>query len=154
VDLVEVDETAPATDITLAELSRPRREFKEDTKKGNKRCGRKQKEKNKKKDAKLTNWFNPFIWSQVVTAAARAGRPWHPSAIVREARKLNMGVFWKLAPQVVGRWIDPEAKAEGVSKWKDSVLRNVAWAKGNSPGGQSTRTGLLVRCNSYGSTLY
>ncbi|KAF7341462.1 hypothetical protein MVEN_01883500 [Mycena venus] len=45
--------------------------------------------------------------------------------------------------EVVGRWIDPEAKAGGVSKWKDSILHNVAWAKGNSPGGQSTRTGIL-----------
>ncbi|KAF7371545.1 DDE superfamily endonuclease [Mycena venus] len=115
----------------------------EDVRKNKKPCGPKQKEKNKKKDAKLTNWFHPLIWSQVITAAARAGRSWHPSAIVREARKLNLGVFWKLTPQVVGRWIDPEANAAGVSKWKDSVLRNVAWAKGNSPGGHLTRTGIL-----------
>jgi hypothetical protein len=57
---VEFDDTAPTTDISLAELSRPRREFKEDAKKNNMLCGRKLKEKNKKKDAKLTNWFNPL----------------------------------------------------------------------------------------------
>ena len=128
----------------MAELSRPRRQYNEDSKKNNGPCGRKRKEKNKKKDSKLTNWFNPFIWPQVVTATSRAGRPWKPSDIVREARKLNPGVFWKLTSQVVGRWIDKAAKKEGVSKWKDSVLHNVAWAKGNSPGGHSTRTGILV----------
>ncbi|KAJ7925709.1 hypothetical protein B0H13DRAFT_2314298 [Mycena leptocephala] len=115
-----------------------------DKPKNNGPCGRKRKEKNKKKDSKLTNWFHPFIWPQVVTATSRAGRPWKPSDIVWEARKLNPGVFWKLTSQVVGRWIDKAAKKEGVSKWKDSVLHNVAWAKGNSLGGHSTRMGILV----------
>ncbi|KAJ7749535.1 hypothetical protein DFH07DRAFT_746668, partial [Mycena maculata] len=54
-----------------------------------------------------------------------------------------MGTFYKLTEQVVGGWIDKEAKARGVSKWKDSVLRNVEKGKGNAPGGHTTRTGIL-----------
>jgi hypothetical protein len=61
VELVKFDETVPTTDIPLAELSRPHQEFKEDAKKNNTLWGRKLKEKNKKQDTKLTNWFNPFI---------------------------------------------------------------------------------------------
>ncbi|KAJ7467330.1 hypothetical protein B0H11DRAFT_1814098, partial [Mycena galericulata] len=140
VALVDVDDNA---DITQAEVSRPRRQFKEDAKKNKKPNRRKQKEKNKKRDSKLTNWFHPLLFPQIVTAAARAGKPWKPSAIVREARKLNMGAFWKLTEQVVGGWIDKEAKARGESKWKESVLRNVEHGKGNAPGGQTTRTGIL-----------
>ncbi|KAJ6632261.1 hypothetical protein B0H10DRAFT_1639305, partial [Mycena sp. CBHHK59/15] len=129
---------------TMAEVSRPRRQFKEDSKKNKKPSGRKQKEKNKKRDSKLINWFHPLLFPQIIVAAARAGKPWKPSAIVREARKLNMGAFWRLTSQVVGTWIDPEAKARGVSKWKASVLSNVERGKGNAPSGHTTRTGILV----------
>ena len=52
-------------------------------------------------------------------------------------------MFEKLTEQVVGRWIDPEAKEEGISQWKDSVLANVE--HGNAPGGGNTRVGILVR---------
>jgi hypothetical protein len=48
----------------------------------------------------------------------------------------------RLTEQVIGRWIDRAAQEEGISKWKDSVLAEVE--KGNAPGGQSTRTGILV----------
>ncbi|KAJ7114985.1 hypothetical protein C8R44DRAFT_881033 [Mycena epipterygia] len=132
VDLVDYDRNA---NTSLAEVSCPRRQFKEDTKKNKKLSGRKQKEKNKKRDSKLTNWFHPLLWPQIVIAAARAGKLWKPCDIVREARKLNMGAFWKLTEQVVGTWMDREAKKQGVSKWKDSVLKNVENRKGNAPGG-------------------
>jgi hypothetical protein len=138
--LVAVDETGRSTDVTMAELSRPRRQFEEDAKKNNKPSGRKLKEKNKKKDAKLTNWAHPFIWPQIVTARACAGN-WKPRTIVKEARKLNAGVFWRLTEQVVGRWIDRSGLE---SKWKASILRKAEHLKGNSPGGATTRTGILV----------
>ncbi|KAJ6621668.1 hypothetical protein B0H10DRAFT_2187938 [Mycena sp. CBHHK59/15] len=54
--LVAVNEMGQSTDVTMAELSHPRRQFNKDAKKNNKPSGRKLKEKNKKKDAKLTNW--------------------------------------------------------------------------------------------------
>lgn len=54
-------------------------------------------------------------------------------------------VFRKLTEQAVGRWIDPEAKARGVSKWKENVLAKVVNGAGNSPRGENTRVGVLVR---------
>lgn len=89
------------------------------------------------------NWRQPFIWSDIEEAARRAGKPWQPSAITKEAKRINSTTFATLTEQVVGRWIDREAyKAKGVWKWKDSVLAEVA--HGNAPRGQSTRSGILV----------
>ena len=52
-------------------------------------------------------------------------------------------MFEKLTEQVIGQWIDPEAKEEGISRWKDSVLAHVEC--GNAPGGGNTCVGILVR---------
>jgi hypothetical protein len=71
-----------------------------------------------------------------------AGKPWKPHDIVVQAKLIDPMAFLKLTEQVVGRWIDRVAQEEGISKWKDSVLAEVE--KGNTPGGQSTRTGILV----------
>jgi hypothetical protein len=125
---------------SVPENSQPCRQYKEDTRKLKKPVGRKR--KHEQKVAKCTNWFSPFLWRQIEIAAKRAGRPWSPSAIAKEARKIDPKVFASLTEQVVGRWIDPIAKAEGTSKWKDSVLTQVA--KGNSPRGENTRVGVLV----------
>lgn len=89
------------------------------------------------------NWYTPFVWTQIVDATVRAGKPWRPRDIVTEARKLNPATFATLTEQVVGRWIDKEAKEEGISCWSEKTLKEVA--KGNSPGGETTRTGILVR---------
>ena len=87
--------------------------------------------------------FTPFLWSQIKDAAIRAGKPWSPRAILREAKKINPKNFSWLTEQVVGRWIDPEEKKRGVSCWKESVLNHIK--KGNAPGGEATRAGILVR---------
>jgi len=100
------------------------------------------KRKNEQKVARCTNWFLPFLWRQIEITAKRAGRPWSPSTITREVRKIDPKVFGALTDQVVGQWIDPIAKAEGTSKWKEPVLMQVA--KGNAPGGEDTRVGVLV----------
>ena len=125
---------------SVAEDSRPRRQYKEDTRKLRKPAGRKR--KHEQSISSRTNWFSPFLWRQIEIAAKRAGHPWSPSSIAREARKIDPKVFGTLTEQVVGRWIDPVAKAEGTSKWKDSVLVQVA--KGNAPRGENTRVGVLV----------
>jgi len=125
----------------VAEASRPQRDYKEDSRKGNKPCGRKRLHPPTK--SKYTNWFSPFLWSQIETAAQQAGKPWSPREITRRAKLLNKKAFEKLTEQVVGRWIDPEAKKEGISRWKDSVLAHVE--HGNAPGGGNTRVGILVR---------
>jgi hypothetical protein len=52
--------------------------------------------------SKLTNWFSPFLWSQIETAAEQAGKPWSPREITRRAKLLNKKAFEKLTEQVVG----------------------------------------------------
>jgi len=71
------------------------------------------------------------------------GKPWSPREITRRAKLSNKKAFEKLTEQVVGRWIDPEAKEEGISRWKDSMFANVE--RENAPGGGNTCVGILVR---------
>ncbi|KAJ6525012.1 hypothetical protein B0H19DRAFT_1340110 [Mycena capillaripes] len=139
VDLLDHDDS-PAPDPRLAELSRPFRQFKEDGKKDNKPCGRKQKDKNAKRDAKNINWQHPLLWTQIVEATRRAGRPWKPRAILRELLKSNFNDFHRLREQVIGAWITKEG---GTSRWKDAVLQRAEEGKGNAPGGQTTRCGVV-----------
>jgi hypothetical protein len=63
---------------------------------------------------------------------------------LKELRKTNLKDFYRLTEQVIGRWIDSDARDRGKSKWKDSVLQNVECGKGNAPGGHTTRCGVLV----------
>jgi hypothetical protein len=88
------------------------------------------------------NWSEPLLWDQIENAARKTGRPWSPRLIMKELHRDNYASFQRLTEQVIGRWIDPEAKAHGESKWKDSVLAHVE--HGNSPGRKSTQTGILV----------
>ena len=127
---------------SIAEDSRPRRQYKEDARETRKLTGRRR--IHDYKTSKHVNWQSPFLWSQIEDAARRAGQPWSPRTITKEAKKANPKAFATLTEQVVGRWIDPEGKRQGISRWKESVLELVK--KGNSPGGDSTRTGILVRC--------
>jgi hypothetical protein len=128
-----------------AESSRPRRQFKEDQRKKNKPQGRKR--VHEASSALLTNWFQPFIFGQIEMAARNAisGGVWSPRLIVQEAKKLNPELFSRLTEQVVGRWIDREARDAGLNKWKDSVLAQVK--RGNAPRGENTRFGVLVSIN-------
>lgn len=135
----EYETTAKGSD--LAELSRPRRQFREDERSQKKPQGRKRQSSQQK--AQRVNWHVPFLWSQIEMAVLHAGRPWSPRAILREAQKLDGKAFARLTEQVIGKWIDPMAKARGVSQWTDSVLAQAA--TGNSPGGTNTRKGMLVR---------
>lgn len=135
------DKTTETLDIP--ELSRPRRQYKEDHHATQKPSGRK---RIKAQQISLrTNWQSPFLWSQIELATKKAGKPWQQARIVKLAKQANPKDFSKLTEQVVGRWMDQEAKKSGISKWKDSVLARVA--KGNSPGGQNTRSGILVSTN-------
>ena len=141
-------DTSGGTNGLVAEASRPRRDYKEDSRKRNKPCGRKRLHAPTK--SKLTNWFSPFLWSQIETAVQQAGKPWSPREITWRAKLLNKKMFEKLTEQVVGRWIYPKAMEEGISQWKDSVLAHVEC--GNAPGGGNTRVGILVR-HSYRSQI-
>ncbi|KAJ6523241.1 hypothetical protein DFH09DRAFT_1330119 [Mycena vulgaris] len=141
-ELEEFDQGPSASSSKLSENSRPHRQFKEDLRTLNKPQGRKRKPENAPTDVKHTNWKNPLIWSQIETAALKAGHPWKPSEICRQAKLLAPHTFRQLTEQVVGRWIDTEAKKlHGINKWKDEVL--AAIPSGAAPGGQSTRAGVL-----------
>ncbi|KAJ7100368.1 hypothetical protein C8R44DRAFT_946758, partial [Mycena epipterygia] len=142
IHLLEYDETPTSQPADLAELSRPRRQFKEDERKDNKPSGRKQKPKNKKRGAQRTNWQTPFLWSQIDSAARRSSRPWSPRAILADLQKSNIKDFCGLKEQVLGRWIEGSRKSR-TSRWRDTILRKVEAGKGNAPGGQTTRCGVL-----------
>ncbi|KAJ6510462.1 hypothetical protein C8R45DRAFT_764627, partial [Mycena sanguinolenta] len=103
--------------------------------------GRKRKEENAPTNSQRTNWKNPLIWRQIDLAANKAGRPWSESEICRQAKILAPDIFANLTSQVVGRWIDKEARNRGVFKWKDAVIASIP--TGAAPGGQSTRAGVL-----------
>jgi hypothetical protein len=59
-----------------------------------------------------------------------------------QAKLIDPMAFMQLTEQVIGWWIDCAAQAEGILKWKDSVLAEVE--KGNALEGQSTQTGILM----------
>ncbi|KAF7371817.1 DDE-1 domain-containing protein [Mycena venus] len=141
-ELESSDHITSAKSFKLAEDSRPRRQFKEDEKKNNKACGRMCKPENVKKDAKKMNWSNPQIWAQIEAARIKAGYLWRPGEICRQAKLLTPQTFHRLREQVVGTWIDKNARAMGQFRWLDSVLENVA--TGAALGGQSTRAGILT----------
>lgn len=135
--LEEHDTSSPSQ---LAEDSCPRRQFKEDL---HAKCGPAgRKRRSVHGNSKYINWLSPLLWDQIETAARRAGKPWSPLEIVKQAKRLNPGVFATLTPQVVGRWIDADARKCGTSRWSTKVLDRVK--AGNSPGGQTTRMGILV----------
>jgi hypothetical protein len=137
----QFDETSTSGVGIVAELSRPRRQYKEDHQAKRKPQGRKR-EKHQH-GAKRVNWQTPFLWSQIETAAAHAGKPWKPRAILKEVQKMDPISFLRLTEQVIGRWIDQSAKSRGISKWSDLVMARVK--VGNSPHSASTRKGVLVR---------
>jgi hypothetical protein len=137
---MDLEDNGPT--LPIAEHFRPHRQYKEDARTTSKPAGRKR--KHGPEVSKRVNWHSPFLWSQIEAATRRAGRPWSPRAITIEAKKLNPKSFERLTEQVVGRWIDPEGRRQGISRWKESVLEMVK--KGNSPCGNSTRTGILVCC--------
>jgi len=99
-------------------------------------------EKTTQRQSCQTNWQSPFLWSQIELVAVKARKPWHPCEILKEARKIDCVVFASLTEQVIGRWIDPEGKHRGLSRWTDAVLERVC--SGNSLDGQTTRRGILV----------
>ena len=61
-----------------------------------------------------------------------------PHLIIQEAKKGNPQLFLRLTEQVVGRWIDRDARDAGLNKWKDSVLARVK--QGNAPSDENTAT--------------
>ena len=80
----------------------------------------------------VTNW-NSSTTSRKTVVTIR---------ITWREKLLNKKDLEILTEQVVGRWIDPEAKKDGISQWKVSVLVHVE--RGNAPGGGNTHVSILV----------
>ena len=99
--LVDHDETSSAKASSIAESSRPRRQYKEAEKVKNKPQGRKR--KHAKVTAARVNWKSPFLWSQIELAAIQAGRPWKPHDIALQAKLINPVAFMQLTEQVIGQ---------------------------------------------------
>jgi hypothetical protein len=144
----QFDETSTSGMGVVAELSRPRRQYKEDRQAKRKPQGRKR-EKHQH-GAKQVNWQTPFLWSQIENAAARTGKPWKPREILREVQKMDLIRFSRLTEQVIGRWMVQSVKSQGISKWSDLVMARVK--VGNSPHSASTRKGVLV-CGAFHLTV-
>jgi hypothetical protein len=136
----EFDETSTSGVDVVAELSPPCRQYKEDHQAKCKAQGCKW-EKNQHR-VKRVNWKTPFLWSQIETAAARAGKPWKPCTILQEVQKVDPICFRWLTEQVIGHWIDQSVKSQGISKWSDLVMARVK--VGNSLHSTSTQKGVLV----------
>ena len=86
----------------------------------NKPQGRKR--KSQQQHSKKTNWQSPFLWSQIEAAAVRAGKPWSPRTILKEAKSMDPIAFERLTEQVIGQWINPGGRSRGVCQWSEAVL--------------------------------
>jgi hypothetical protein len=125
----------------IAELSRPYRLFKEAARAGRGPRGRKRKHAHAA--AALMNWMAPPIWEQILIAGRAAGSKMSPAAIEHYLKLHNPTQFATITAQVIGRWI--ERPTDGPARWSDKVLTRSRAAAGYAPGGQNTRSGILVR---------
>ena len=84
--------------------------------------------------------MNPLLFMTINEVASHHKPLMSPADIVRDLHKLNHAQFQRLAPQTLGRWIDRSGESP---RWSDKTLERVQ--AGNSPGGVTTRVGILVR---------
>ena len=106
---------------SVAELSQPNRAQKE-------RSCQEKKETQKKgwlrvhqaRDAVYHNWFSPFLWNQILTAAIEVGWEMSPSAIRNCLQRKDPTVFAKILRTTISEWIDWSGACH---KWSHKVLR-------------------------------
>lgn len=129
------------TTSSIAELTRPARALKKKFKAENKKPQGRKKMKNTDSDAKYHNWFTPLTWSLIEKANRNAGWEMSPSAIVREAKRIDAVIFANLSRTTVIGWID---RSGDTPRWTDSVLERIE--RGNDSGHKNGgRLGILVR---------
>ncbi|THH17105.1 hypothetical protein EUX98_g9190 [Antrodiella citrinella] len=131
------DDTSTAVAPNFAESSRPRRGFKESLKTKNTKIGRPRTKK--ATVAQRMNWMQPHIFEQIDAATKATGYPWRPVDIVQRLQRSNPRVFANLKHQRLSEWRDRTILDRFV--WKDAVLARTK--KGNQPGGENTRLGIL-----------
>jgi hypothetical protein len=126
----------PSSSLNLAEATRPNRAFKKDTRHKRTDIGRPRTKVYK--EATLMNWMSPLIWS-VIDRTSKHHPEMKPNKIVHALKLKDPVLFAKLVPQTLGAWIDRSGNRPVLSK---KTLQRVA--RGNSPGGLTTRVGVLV----------
>jgi hypothetical protein len=128
----------PSSSSNLAEATRPNRTFKELRRRERTEVGRPR--VIEYKEATLTNWMSPLIWS-VIDRVSKHHPKMRPAEIVHELKLKDSVLFAKLAPQTLGAWID---RSGNHPAWSKKTLQRAA--QGNNPGGLTTRVGVLVHC--------
>jgi hypothetical protein len=123
----------------LPELSRPAREIQKKIKIAKRKPQGPMPHK-VPRPAKYMNWFSPFLWSQINTAARITGWKMSATEIVHELRKHNPETFGKISRTTVNEWID---RTGDRPRWSDAALEKVG--QGNNPGhNKGGRRGILV----------
>lgn len=90
------------SNLHIAENSRPRRQYKEDTRR-KKPSGRKR--EHGPKDAERTNWQSPFLWAPIEAAARKAAPTYSPTEIVQTLQRGNPILYAKLHVRTLQRWL-------------------------------------------------
>jgi hypothetical protein len=127
-----------ARDPLLAEHSRPKREIVDKQRLANPEP-RGRPRKRSHQAAQLTNWQAPLLWGPIQQAVKAVG--WSASAIRDWLKKHNTSHYGHIQANVIRRWITQDAN--GKRGWSENTLARAAQA--HTPGGQTTRAGLLVR---------
>jgi len=83
--------------------------------------------------------MSPLLW-MVIDKVAKRHPGMSPTAILNDLQKVTQEQFKRLTSQVIGCWID--RSGSGPPRWSDKTLARVG--QGNSPGGITTRVGILV----------
>ena len=130
--------------LDFAEHSRPMRELKKLLQARRKsKVGRKIKREDRK--SRYVNWTAPFLWERILQAGKRAEPQMCPVDIVKDLNKRRDPIHFRgLTMQNIGRWID---RSGPKPKWSAAVLKRAA--RGNCPGGMTTRVGILVGSFAY-----
>jgi hypothetical protein len=134
---LELDSNSSSS-FSLAEATRPNRAFKEIKRQERTDVGRPRVKEYK--DAVLTNWMSPVVWS-IIDRVSKYHPKMKPTEMVKDLKWKDPVLFAKLTTQVLGAWID---RSGDRPVWSETTHKRVAM--GNRPGGLTTRVGVLVCC--------
>ena len=107
----------------MAEVSRPDSTWKSgrDGSRGGTRHSRHQR----------TNWYHPFLWTHIDTAARKLA--WSPHAIANHLIRNHPQLFARISKGTIQRWIDKDSKHD----WSVTTKKNVERRHALAGSGQS-----------------
>lgn len=126
--------------FNVSEASRPKRSLRKDQRQKREAGSVSRPRTVEYKEALQTNWMSPLLWVHIKQAANNSLPQMSPTEICRELRKVDPVLFAGLHTQTLRRWIDSSGEQ---AVWSKRTLERVA--TGYSPGGMTTRIGVLVR---------